>query len=321
MPKPKTTIDFSSYFNSISFSPSLNKKTSLSKLKACQIATHNGIAIGDFYDPKTWKKLNLVVPNGIYCVELALAETEEHITLEGKPNVLKNGSMVAAARVCLSSDPVTKWKKLSSISIDSGWACFLSGEMMEDSSIKADSWEDEMNTNSDAFDLRTIYPKAKLNAAAACGFSSGQGDGSYTCYGGYAADGTLVNLTLDFDTLWIDDYEIMELKDFSPGEKTHDFLKKANLRLRFEDRWRSKPLNAGDIVLRIESEVPFFYRDLAFILHDGRGNEIPSKADKIETRDGGRTILMLKWDAIAEGGQIQKISLSVPGGQRKLGSG
>jgi hypothetical protein len=159
-----------------------------------------GIGLGDaFTGLSRVVPPNGALPSGRYPVELSLVRYEADA-------VCSRGDVrVAAARIVLSSEPVTSWVEANvGAGVDSGTCAFVDGDF--EGEWAPDEQESEPLLDAMESESSSLGPSAnavhrKLGARDVFAFSSGLGDGIYSAYWGLDANGSPAVFCLDFDLL------------------------------------------------------------------------------------------------------------------------
>jgi hypothetical protein len=171
----------------------------MSVVAAGSVAVPSGrVVVGDpFFLPA--KPLTRQVKAGTYPVELAIARSKDW------------GKRVAFARMRISDAPVARWEEAGSFGVDAGLACILdatTAQTLEKAMAafdkrhpKGNYYEDVLARDLPGDALWGSHRPDPGKSGNAIVFSSGLGDGAYTCYWGLDAKGGVAQLVVDLQVV------------------------------------------------------------------------------------------------------------------------
>lgn len=262
------------------------------------------------------------VPPGRYPVQLSrwtsLEKRDEHI---------------AAAKLVLSAATPVRWelalrdgeegrpmrrKKDASFPVDSGLGCFVDAE-------RARRWlaQDEESRQALVATARPAQESAfKLgppSAAELVGFATGPGHGRYRSWWGLDAAGEPAALVVDFDLLYVRDWEELFFERLGPGPLAHPRLSELDLQCELLDVWESERIDRRTTVsVRYSSADVVRLSSADWAVVDAGGRLIPTQLSESREQLFGRWGRLRRLQAATPFPTGARLRLSLNGATRPL---
>ena len=182
-------------------------------------------------------------PTGVFPVELALAHTRPGTQRVACARIRFGPPGVRAVRweaALCDGEEVADDGIIPGYGVDAGMGCFLdeAARAFVDEAT-SERWLAILETNSQN---EWTWHSTELGQANLIMFST-NGDGIYSSYWGFDAQGQIVELVTDFDTITEYDYERIELPwPLPPGKVKHPFLEKHKVTVRMKRRLWGGPV-------------------------------------------------------------------------------
>lgn len=262
------------------------------------------------------------VPPGRYPVQLSRWTSLE-----------QRDERIAAAKLVFSAAAPVRWelalregeegrpmrrKKDASFPVDSGLGCVMDAE-------RARTWlsQDEAARQARIATARPGHESAfKLGpplASELVGFSSGPGAGRYRSWWGLDAAGEPVALVVDFDVLYVREWEELFFERLGPGPLAHPRLSELDLQCELLDVWESHRIDRRTTVaLRYSSADVVRLSGAEWAVVDASGRLIPTQLSEHREQLYGRWGRLRRLQAATPFPPGARLRLSLHGATRPL---
>jgi len=262
------------------------------------------------------------VPPGRYPVQLSRWTSLE-----------RREERIAAAKLVLSAAAPVRWelalregeegrpmrrRKDASFPVDSGLACFVDAE-------RARRWlaQDEASRQARVAAARAAQESAfKLgppSAAELVGFSVGPGHARYRSWWGLDAAGGPAALVLDFDVLYVRDWEEFFFERLGPGPLEHPRLAALDFQCELLDVWESERIDRHTTVsVRYSSADVVRLSSAEWAVVDAGGRLIPTQLSEHREQVFGRWGRLRRLQAATPFPPGARLRLSLHGAARPL---